>query len=142
MKIRSVLNENRRHHSLVFVFYLVILLAIAAGLSVTKFTAHAGTGQSNEQALSDSNIWHMQRWSPYWVGIGIGLLSWIAFVLSDKPIGVSTAYAQTSGMIEKAMQGRQTEQKAYYREFVPQSINLKQRPARRKLNRVLNIRKK
>jgi hypothetical protein len=53
------------------------------------------------------------------VGIGIGVLSWIAFVLSDKPIGVSTAYAQTSGMIEKALQGRRAEEKAYYREYVP-----------------------
>jgi uncharacterized membrane protein YedE/YeeE len=62
----------------------------------------------------------MKRWSPYWVGVGIGILSWIAFVLSDKPIGVSTAYAQTSGMIEKAVQGRQVKEKAYYREYVPQ----------------------
>jgi uncharacterized membrane protein YedE/YeeE len=62
----------------------------------------------------------MKRWSPYWVGFGIGILSWIAFVLSDKPIGVSTAYAQTSGMLEKAVQGRQVEAKAYYREYVPQ----------------------
>ena len=61
----------------------------------------------------------MKRWSPYWVGVGIGILSWIAFVLSDKPIGVSTAYAQTSGMLEKILQGPQVEAKAYYREYVP-----------------------
>ncbi len=29
----------------------------------------------------------MERWSPYAVGIGIGVLSWITFLLSDKPIG-------------------------------------------------------
>jgi len=119
MKLRSVLNDQRRHHYLVFIFYLVIILTITASLSVSKFVAHADTDQSSGQAMSDYDIWHMQRWSPYWVGIGIGLLSWIAFVLSDKPIGVSTAYAQTSGMIEKAVQGRQAEEKAYYREYVP-----------------------
>lgn len=119
MKMRGILKGQRHHHYLVFVFYLVIILTIIAGLSVTQFTADAGTDQSSEQAKRDSNIWHMQRWSPYWVGIGIGLLSWIAFVLSDKPIGVSTAYAQTSGMIEKAAQGRQAEEKTYYREYAP-----------------------
>jgi hypothetical protein len=61
----------------------------------------------------------MKRWSPYWVGMGIGILSWLAFFLSDKPIGVSTAYAQTSGMIEKALQGRKVEEKEYYRQYVP-----------------------
>ncbi|MGI5819624.1 MAG: hypothetical protein ACOX9R_16185 [Armatimonadota bacterium] len=42
----------------------------------------------------------MERWSPYAVGIGIGVLSWVAFVLSNKPIGCSTAFARTAGMIE------------------------------------------
>ena len=41
----------------------------------------------------------MQHWSPYAVGIGIGVLSWLTFVLSDKPIGCSTAFARFSGMI-------------------------------------------
>ena len=35
----------------------------------------------------------MGRWSPYAVGIGIGVLSWLTFVLSDKPIGCSAAFA-------------------------------------------------
>jgi hypothetical protein len=79
-----------------------------------------GNGQTNESPVAGTSIWEMKRWSPYRVGIGIGILSWIAFVLSDKPIGVSTAYAQTSGMIEKAFQGCQVAEKAYYREYVPQ----------------------
>ena len=32
----------------------------------------------------------MAQWSPYAVGIGIGVLSWLAFLLSDKPIGCVT----------------------------------------------------
>jgi hypothetical protein len=36
----------------------------------------------------------MERWSPYAVGIGIGILSWITFLLSDKPIGCSTAFSR------------------------------------------------
>lgn len=37
------------------------------------------------------------RWSPYLVGLGIGLLSVLAFALVDKPIGMSTQVSQVSG---------------------------------------------
>lgn len=59
------------------------------------------------------------RWSPYAVGVGIGLLSCIAFVFSDKPIGCSTAFARTSGMIERLFRGRKVLDKPYYKKFVP-----------------------
>jgi len=58
--------------------------------------------------------------TPYLAGAGIGLLSWIAFLLSDKPLGCSTAYARTSGMIERLIRGRRTEDKPYYRKFRPE----------------------
>jgi uncharacterized membrane protein YedE/YeeE len=61
----------------------------------------------------------MERWSPYVVGIGIGLLSWVTFLLSDKPIGCSTAFSRTSGMIERLFRGARVEEKAYYRKFAP-----------------------
>ncbi|MFO7732598.1 MAG: YeeE/YedE thiosulfate transporter family protein [Candidatus Aminicenantes bacterium] len=61
----------------------------------------------------------MGRWSPYAVGIGIGILSWLTFVLSDKPIGCSTAFARTSGMIERLFRGNKVLEKAYYKEFAP-----------------------
>ena len=38
-------------------------------------------------------------WSPYVGGAIIGLLSWIAF-LAVAPLGASTSYVRTSGMIE------------------------------------------
>lgn len=61
----------------------------------------------------------MEQWSPYTVGIGIGVLSWLTFVLSDKPIGCSTAFARTSGMIEKLLRGRKVAEKPYYKKFAP-----------------------
>lgn len=61
----------------------------------------------------------MERWSPYAVGIGIGILSWLAFLLSDKPIGCSTAFARTSGMIEKIFRGSKVQDKPYYKQFAP-----------------------
>src|SRR6056297_1250962 len=58
-------------------------------------------------------------WSPYAVGIGIGILSWFTFLISKKPIGCSTAFARTSGMIEKIFRGKKVENKLYYQEFRP-----------------------
>ncbi|NLE39585.1 MAG: YeeE/YedE family protein [Pirellulaceae bacterium] len=62
----------------------------------------------------------MERWSPYAVGIGIGVLSWIAFVLSNKPIGCSTAFARSAGMVERLCCGRKVAEKPYYQQFKPQ----------------------
>src|SRR5512136_1907960 len=61
----------------------------------------------------------MDQWSPYAVGIGIGLLSCVAFVLSDKPIGCSTAFSRTSGMIERFFRPARVAEKAYYKKFAP-----------------------
>jgi uncharacterized membrane protein YedE/YeeE len=61
----------------------------------------------------------LERWSPYVVGIGIGILSWFAFLLSDKAIGCSTAYARTSGMIERFVRGNKVLEKPYYKKFAP-----------------------
>jgi len=61
----------------------------------------------------------MARWSPYVVGVGIGLLACIAFLISNKPLGCSTAFARTSGMIEKLFRGDRVREKAYYQKFEP-----------------------
>jgi len=61
----------------------------------------------------------LQQWSPYVVGVGIGILSWLSFVLSDHPLGCSTAFARTSGMIEKLLRGKKVEERPYYKQFSP-----------------------
>lgn len=61
----------------------------------------------------------LARWSPYVVGMGIGILSWLTFLVSDKPIGCSTAFSRTSGMIERLMFGPKTLSKPYYQRFTP-----------------------
>jgi len=58
-------------------------------------------------------------WSPYIVGIGVGILVWLSFLLSNKAIGCSTAYARTIGMTEKLVRGKKVEEKAYYKKFIP-----------------------
>jgi uncharacterized membrane protein YedE/YeeE len=61
----------------------------------------------------------MAQWSPYAVGIGIGVLSWLAFLLSDKPIGCSAAFSRTSGMVERLFRGSRVAEKPYYKKFTP-----------------------
>ena len=62
----------------------------------------------------------MTQWSPYAVGIGIGVLSWVTFLLSNKPLGCSTAFARTSGMIERYFRGEKVSEKPYYQKFAPE----------------------
>lgn len=54
------------------------------------------------------------RWSPYAAGIGIGILSWLSFLISRKPIACSTTFAKASGMIEKLFRGKKVDLKPYY----------------------------
>lgn len=58
-------------------------------------------------------------WSPYVAGGLIGLLSMVTFYLSDKPIGVSTAYARIAGMLGKLFAPRHTESLPYFKETRP-----------------------
>jgi uncharacterized membrane protein YedE/YeeE len=59
------------------------------------------------------------RWSPYIAGIGIGILSWIALLVSDRTIGCSTPIARTSGMIERIFRGDKVLQRPYFQEYRP-----------------------
>jgi len=58
-------------------------------------------------------------WSPYLVGAGIGVLSWLTFYFSDKPIGASSFYAQVAGFIGKLFSKRHTESLPYFKENPP-----------------------
>ncbi len=49
------------------------------------------------------NPFTKKSWSPYVVGAGIGMLSWIAFATVDHPIGVSTAFEHTAALTEQAV---------------------------------------
>jgi len=73
----------------------------------------------SSQWREDMEWLSMQRWSPYAVGVGIGLLSCLTFLLSNKPIGFSTAFSRTAGMIERLFRGNKVLEKAYYKKFSP-----------------------
>lgn len=38
------------------------------------------------------------HWNPYLVGIGIGVLSWMAFAVVNQPLGISTALSSVSSV--------------------------------------------
>ena len=59
--------------------------------------------------LTDNN------WSPYAVGIGIGILSWLSFLISGKPLATSTTFARAGGMIEGLFTGDKAKQRPYYK---------------------------
>jgi uncharacterized membrane protein YedE/YeeE len=58
-------------------------------------------------------------WSPYVVGVGIGILSWLTWLISSKPIGCSTSFARTAGMLEKLLRGKRAADRPYYQEVKP-----------------------
>jgi len=59
------------------------------------------------------------QWPPYLAGAGIGILSWLAFLTADKPIGVSTAIAKTMGMAESCLLPAHVSANAYFTKFKP-----------------------
>lgn len=71
-----------------------------------------------------SEWFQIDMWSPYAVGIGIGVLSWISFLISDAPLSCSTALSQTSGMVERLFRGKKITEKAYYKKY-PLVLNWK-----------------
>jgi uncharacterized membrane protein YedE/YeeE len=50
-----------------------------------------------------SNPLRIPRWSPYAVGVGIGVLSWATFYFMDKPLGASTSMVNAAGAVVGAV---------------------------------------
>jgi uncharacterized protein len=59
-----------------------------------------------------------ESWSPYVGGAIIGILSWIAF-LTVAPLGASTSYVRTSGMIEQLFASDHVKSLPYYIKDAP-----------------------
>ncbi|MHB8973443.1 MAG: YeeE/YedE thiosulfate transporter family protein [Pirellulaceae bacterium] len=49
-----------------------------------------------------ANPFFQKSWSPYAVGVGIGMLSWFSFASVDHPLGISTAFEQSAALTVKA----------------------------------------
>jgi uncharacterized membrane protein YedE/YeeE len=60
-------------------------------------------------------------WSPYVVGAGIGVLSWLTFLFADKIIGASSFYATVAGFIGKVLAPRHIQSLSYYQTNPPRA---------------------
>lgn len=74
---------------------------------------------ANAAEAVDARNYPGPAWSPYFVGACIGVLSWLTFYFSDKPIGASSFYATVSGFIGKMFAKRRIESLAYFKENPP-----------------------
>ena len=63
-----------------------------------------------------NNPLRQKAWSPYVVGIGIGLLSWFTFATADKALGITTSFENTAALIGKAPAPQAAQRQAYYRD--------------------------
>jgi uncharacterized protein len=64
-------------------------------------------------------VYSVPAWSPYLVGALIGVLSMFTFYFSDKPIGVSTAYARLAGLVGNIFSKRHTLSLKYFQQNTP-----------------------
>ncbi len=61
-----------------------------------------------------------QAWNPYLVGTGIGILSWLVFLVVDKPLGMSTEVSKFSGWLASAFVGMDAvKETAYWAKTTP-----------------------
>ena len=72
-----------------------------------------------DSPVIDSRNYDGAAWSPYIVGAGIGVLAWLTFFVSDRPIGASTFYAQVAGLLGRIVAPRRTESLEYFKNNPP-----------------------
>ena len=65
------------------------------------------------------------RWSPYWVGAGIGVLSWITFGLMGKALGVSTTLVRAAGTLEKIVAETHVYSNEYFIRYLGTAVDPK-----------------
>lgn len=100
--------EKRGFANAVAFFVLVINPGLAAAEAL-----------ASETKRIDPLIYDGPAWSPYVVGVLIGVLSMFTFYFSDKPLGASTAYARLAGMIGNVVAPKHTRSLHYFQKKEP-----------------------
>ncbi len=78
----------------------------------------AGTALAQSPSV-DPLLYSGPAWSPYLVGVGIGLLVLLTLYFSKKPVGASSAYAAAAGLIGRAVAPRHVASLKYYQDHKP-----------------------
>lgn len=66
-----------------------------------------------------TNPLKQKSWSPYVVGLGIGMLSWFAFATADHPLGITTAFEHSAALMEQAVAPQWAANNQYFEEETP-----------------------
>ena len=61
-----------------------------------------------------TNPFTMKSWSPYVVGIGIGVLSWFAFATANKHLAITLHYEHLAAMVHMAVAPEAVDTNRYY----------------------------
>jgi len=64
-----------------------------------------------------------RHWSPYLVGVALGVLSWLSFLLIGSGLGASSAYARTGALVEGAIRGKHVLDRPYYVDHLRPLVN-------------------
>lgn len=62
-------------------------------------------------------------WNPYLAGAGIGVLSWLVFVIVDDPLGITTAFSALAGGVAIPFLGADAVAQNSYWKATPPSLN-------------------
>jgi uncharacterized protein len=63
--------------------------------------------------------WISRSWSPYAVGVGIGVLSWFAFATADRGLGITTAFEHTAALVVAALEPSARASNPYFEDHTP-----------------------
>ncbi len=66
------------------------------------------------------NYLFLKQWSPYIVGILIGLVNVGAMLVSKKPLGASTSFLKLGGMLYGLFNKKKAEENEYYQRKTPE----------------------
>lgn len=61
------------------------------------------------------SLLNKSRWSPYLAGALLGVLSWFAFLTAGQPLGVSSTFVRTAGMLESTVAPEHVSANAYFK---------------------------
>lgn len=61
-----------------------------------------------------TNPFTMKSWSPYVVGIGIGVLSWFAFFSANKHLAITLQYEHLAALVQLSAAPQAAETNGYY----------------------------
>jgi uncharacterized membrane protein YedE/YeeE len=61
-----------------------------------------------------TNPFTMKSWSPYVVGLGIGVLSWFAFATANKHLAITLQYEHLAAMVHMAVAPEAVDTNRYY----------------------------